>query len=402
MAEVIIAAEKLIELLNEIQDRIRAKPWKNMNIQGMIYNLAATINELEEAIQFLDTISREYEGEGLSDAPSLKEVKESCHELIVLLKRNKELEEGKINNIASEDIYELKKAVSEKEIYGSLEQQLLDLILKTRYAVDRVNIYEKKRKLKPIEGTSARKNVLDLLEHKEDELTSLKKKYEELRVKSHMGLIEETSVADLEKDYYSAVKKEETEFKLVLNQLNTFEKEIEAFQMKYLGMKNALMRLEELNNSQEEKAAEIIKYLKKEKDYARKLVLEIENETIRLRSAYSKELLSLEEGKEIAKHEAYEKFKQQLLKFRKENDEKMLVINDLRKIIKSKEDKIKLLSKKLYDFEKEKAVGVIKETKKALELEKKKHTKEKTEKERPLKKEKKAIKKPKSLKRRKK
>jgi len=217
-----------------------------------------------------------------------------------------------------------------------------------------------------------------------------------------MGLIEETSVADLEKDYYSAVKKEEAEFKLVLNQLNSFEKEIEAFQMKYLGMKNALMRLEELNNSQEEKAAEIIKYLKKEKDYARKLVLEIENETIRLRSAYSKELLSLEEGKEIAKHEAYEKFKQQLLKFRKENDEKMLVINDLRKIIKSKEDKIKLLSKKLYDFEKEKAVGVIKETKKALDLEKKKHTKEKTEKKRPLKKEKKAIKKPKSLKRRKK
>jgi hypothetical protein len=366
-----IAAEKIVSLLDEMQDRIRAKPWKNMNRQGMLYNISATISEVEELQRLLLAISAEYENERLEDTPDITGAAKGCSELIALLKRNKELEGGK-TAAAGNDIYALKGNVEEKEIYSSLQQQALDLILRTRYLADRINIYERKRHVRPHEGRSAKRNVLELLEDKEKELESLRKKYSDLRSKAHMGLVEEESIADLEKEYNETLRKEDAEFLSVTGTLEAFGKDIEEFNSKYLKVKEAVSKLEELGALQAERASGLIKSLRKENDYARKLVLDIENETIRLRSAYSKELLSLEEAKESARHGAYEKFRQQLFKLRKENSEKELVITELRKIAKRWEDKVGLLSKKLADFEKEKAQGVIRETRRALEKEKKK------------------------------
>jgi len=352
MVEIELAAEKLVTLLNEIQDRIKGKPWKSLNRNGFSYAASNAITELEEALQFIESIEEEHERQNLPDSPSSKELAAGCKDAIVNLKKNKLFEQKKNEN-AIPLLFEMKDSIAEKELYSHLEQKILDFVLKARYWVDRVVIYEKKRKLKPLEGRSARKNVLDLLEQKENELEELRKRYSDLRVKTHLGLIEEKTVADLEKEYYGEVRKEDSELKLIISQVSLFEKDIENLAGKYKMIKAGLSRAEELSSKHIESSSELITCLKKERDYAKRIVMEIENETVRLRSAYSKELLSLEEEKEIAKHEAYEKFRQQLLKARQEIEHRDSAIKDFREVLKAREEKNAFLSKKLADLERE-------------------------------------------------
>lgn len=350
MVEIELAAEKLVSLLNEIHDKIKGKPWKSLNRNGFSYAASNATTELGEALQFIESIEEEYESQDLSDSPSSKDLVAGCKDAIVTLKKNRAFEQKKNEN-SMPLLFEMKDSIAEKELYVHLEQKILDFVLKARYWVDRIVLYEKKRKVKPLEGRSARKNVLDLLEQKENELEELKKRYSDLRVKTHLGLIEEKTVADLEKEYYGEVRKEDSEIKLIISQVSLFEKDIESLAGKYRMIKAGFSRAEELSSRQIESSSELITCLKKERDYAKRIVMEIENETIRLRSAYSKELLSLEEEKEIAKHEAYEKFRQQLLKAKQEIEQRDSAIKDFREVLKAREEKAAFLSKKLADLE---------------------------------------------------
>ena len=96
-----------------------------------------------------------------------------------------------------------------------------------------------------------------------------------------------------------------------------------------------------------EKTSELIAMLKKERDYAKKIVLDIEHETLQLRSTYSKELLNLEEEKARAKNDAYDKFREKSVRQDAELNEKKELIGHMREAVEAKEEKIRLLEGKV-------------------------------------------------------
>ncbi|MCX8158137.1 MAG: hypothetical protein N3D73_00545 [Candidatus Diapherotrites archaeon] len=366
-----LALDKLHNQLDELQNRIREKAWRSLNPKGFVFVLNNTINDIEDIMQTLNSIKKEYEREGLTDYPEINEYLEKGKDILNLLKKNRDLEKEKIENLENND----QSIEPQKDLYSSLEQSVLEFLLKTRYLADRLNIYERKRGEHPV-LSNPKRTVIELLEKKEGEFSELKKKYEELRSKTHLGLLEEKTVADLEKEFYDEIRKQDVEIKIIVNNINSFEKELEELGNKYKKIRGMLSKMEEISEKQINLASELVKQLKKERDYAKRVLLDIENETLKIRSAYSKELLALEQEKEIAREEAYQKYKTNLGKLRKEIEQKDELIADLRKIIETREEKIKLLNKKIAELEKiqkreEKEIEKLKDQEQKYQKEKK-------------------------------
>jgi LPS O-antigen subunit length determinant protein (WzzB/FepE family) len=83
--------------------------------------------------------------------------------------------------------------------------------------------------------------------------------------------------------------------------------------------------------------------LKKERDMAKHLVLEIEGETAKLRRAYANELLEFEKNKMLAHKEAEARYVSQIEKLEKELEDARNLIAHFRKLVAEREARIEQL-----------------------------------------------------------
>lgn len=362
MPEVALLIEKVIDGVNLLQGRVDAKEWKNYSRTSFIYNLTQTISELEEIASLLEMIDGEFKREGLGDAPDINEYIEEINSLIVLLKRNQKMEEDSIERAKKTGIFELGEEVEKPEVYSSLEQKVLGLLLKVRYLTDRINVYVNKREIKPYTPAKAQRNILDLLEQKEEELHKVKQKFEELKSKSFFGRMEEGTSSDLEEELNELSRSIESENSVLLRAVEEQKKRLEEVNGFQLELESRIKKFEEFSAEHIAKTMEIITMLKKERDYAKKIVLEMEHETMQLRSSYSRELLAIEEEKMRAREVASQKFKKQITRLQKELAEKGELLQQFKKMVEDRERRIEKLEQKL-DSEKE-AKKVLRKPKK--------------------------------------
>ncbi len=339
--------DKVINGINALQERIGEKEWKSYSRSSFIYNLGATVEELEEITSFLELMETEFKSKALEGAPDLSENINELNKLIVLLKRNQKLEETTVKGARERGLQELIEEVEKPDLYADLEQKVLGVLLKTRYLIERIHVFLRKQQLKPLTTESAARDVITLLEQKEEELQKVKEKYEELRAKSFMGVLEEGTASDIENELNEIARQLESESTILKRNLSDYKKLVEAAISSQADLERKIDDVEELNSQHLAKTFELITLLKKERDYAKKIVMDIEHETLQLRSAYSKELLALEEEKEKARNRAYEKFKKQLVKLQGDLHEKNELITHFRTIIADKEKKVNVLKEKL-------------------------------------------------------
>jgi len=338
---------KLEEEIQLLHERVDAKPWGSYSRTSFIYNLTHAIHSLEEIAALIEQVMIEFRKDGLSGYPDAKQHTKEINELIVVLKRNQRMEEETVERHRS-SIADLEQRVGAAEQYASLEQKVLGVLLKSRYIAERMNVFVRKTQSSPalIHGKS--RNILELLEQKENELQSLRGKYEQIRNRSIVGSLEQDSAADIEKELNEISTKIAAEDSLVGEGISNFRKQLELLNSRQAELNEKARNIREMQARQSEKTSELIAILKKERDYAKKIVLDIEHETLQLRSTYSKELLNLEEEKVRAKNEAFEKFRERISRQENELNEKKELLGHLREAIEARDRKISSLEEKIH------------------------------------------------------
>ncbi|MBN2127299.1 MAG: hypothetical protein JW703_02805, partial [Candidatus Diapherotrites archaeon] len=327
--------EHLTELNEEIDlisRRVQAKDWKDYTPKTFHLNLTRALEEFEKLHKILEKFNSWMKAKGYSDSIELQKQINSIETLEKFLEKNIELEEKKSVKLNESELAKQVLDENLKELYSSIENKVLNELLKLRYFSERASLHLKRRET-PLKFESSGKKILLLLEQKEKELQELQEKYSQLRLEKRSFMTQEKNSAELEKDLNELTIKAEKETALLKEKINENRKKIEEINSEMHFIEKKISYMDELNASIHLKSMELTGELKKERDYSRKTSIETEHETMKLRSAYSKQLLELEKEKFSAKKEAEKDFEKEITELHKELKEKNDLIKRLEKII---------------------------------------------------------------------
>lgn len=317
-------ADSLIDKLNSLHSGLIDGNWRHLNRNAFVSVLEKNLKELKEIELGIKRVQLSFGNK--SDAPESSRLLEEFSKTLALLDRNLELES---NKSVQKPQFNWKEESEVPELYSSLEQKILALVLKCRYFAEKALLFEKK--FKPIEAglPSTSKALMDLLKQKENELEGLREKYENVRKKSFAGLISRNDAADLENELISSSRSLEANFTNAKKATEQLKKEFDSVQFNFLELKQKTDSLHSSLDSFVEKNLELTSVLKKERDYAKKVMLDVESETMQLRNQYTREILNLQEAKLIAKNESDEKHSGTIKALQKELAEKSDLIKNL-------------------------------------------------------------------------
>ncbi len=362
-----VEAEKLVseivERINALQESISRQPWRSASRTSFVRALDEGASELKELEGLFRDAARQIEKDPRTGSPDLKPFLKELGIVLRILEKNLDFEKGKKSH--AKTISDLDSDET-PDLYADLEQQILGILLKARYSLERATVFFRRQGLTPLTGKSTASQVMQILDRKEDELQSLRTKYEDIRKKSYLGYFEEESLADTEHDLGELSRRMALGADELSKSISFHKSQIEYIENSYSELKQKLDSLEEVFLAYSEKSSELIKNLKKERDYAKKVVLDVEHETLQLRNTYTRELLNLQENKLAAKAEAEKKFLKKVKDLQKKLDEQEDLTKHFRKIAEEKlkkehalEEKIKRLT--LFVKTKEKHERVKKE-----------------------------------------
>jgi hypothetical protein len=376
-----VDAERLVseiaERINGLQGGISRQPWRNASRGAFARALEDGVSELKELEGLFKDAARQIEKDPKEGSPDLKPFLKELGKVLDVLEKNLGFEKGKksragtVSDLDREEI---------PDLYADLEQQILGILLKARYSLERATIFFRKQGLTPLTGKGTARQVMQVLDRKEDELQALREKYEDIRKKSYLGYVEEESVADTEHDLGELSRRMALSADELSKSISFHRSQIEYIENSYAELKQKLDTLEEIFFAYSEKSSELIKNLKKERDYAKRIVLDVEHETLQLRNTYSRELLSLQESKLAFKAEAEKNFLKKVKELQKKLGEQEDLTKHFRKIAEEKlkkehalEEKVKRITLLLKTKEKHDAVkkALAKKTRKKTSRKKK-------------------------------
>ena len=235
------------------------------------------------------------------------------------------------------------------ELYASLQNKILESVLKARYSAEKIKTFLTARKTPFVQKGSTAKNLIGVIQKREDELLELRKKHLDLKRKSFLGTIEERSLAEIEEEMFAkdkalsfAVTEANKSLKQHLAQINYVEGS-------FAHLKEKVRLVEELHSNYSKKAMELIRELKKERDHARKMALEIEEETMRARNEYTNYLLEKENRISEVKEKTAKKYAEEVISLKRDVSEKRLSLANIIKLVEELEKENKSLKERLKD-----------------------------------------------------
>lgn len=323
--------DRLNKRIDSLQDSVQKRNWNNLRKSDLVRELSESLNYLKELKEVMQGNVKEIEKNASIDYLKTAEFFKEFKKDLGFLERNLKLEEEKQENALDEiNIYESSQT---PELYGELQRKILAQIIKTRFLSERLGIAAQKQETKELEKKSVARKVIDLLEEREEELQALKEKYADVRRKSFLGMIQERNVVDLEEKVKNANVALERSRDRLDEGVKEYSKKLLGLQKEFIELNREKKSYEQAFEKYLEESNELIPILKKERDYAKKLVLDIENESLRLRERYSRELMGFEKGKQQVKEETEEKYEKVLGKLRLEMVEKDRMLMQLKKTV---------------------------------------------------------------------
>ena len=334
--------EVIIKDINTLHEAVGRINWATLNRESFIFELEQNTKRIKELYLKLEEINRELKLLLEKNTPSLDELLVEYSREIIILDSNIALEKKK--KIRQTLINE-KEKIEVPELYSSLQQKILSISLKSRYQIDRVKNFLTARKMPFVKKGSTAKQLLEALEMKENEINELKQKIVEIKHKTFFGNLPEKSIAEIESEAHEIDKK----FSILLDEtqksLKTHFAQINYVEGSFIHLKEKVEKIEEIHKEFSTKTLELIKELKKERDYAKKLALEIEEETIHKRNEYTRRLLELEEKKQAIEEKLTEKFEKEIATLKRIQEEKGLALKNSQKLIEQMENEIRNLKK---------------------------------------------------------
>lgn len=345
MPHAMAVSEKIIENVDRLQEKLNAKHWKDHSRASFIYSAINTMHALEQIKGLLNEAAVVFEKDGKSFAGLDANIRE-IDTIIQILERNREIEQTVAKKTTDKGIGLIADEITNTENYSALEQKVLAILLKTRFLVERLSILERRETTPEYAASKSAKKILELLDEKEKEIQKLREKYEEVRKHSYLARVEENTSHDIEKEINILSRRLGEEQKLLQSSLESHRRAMEQLEQTHSVILEKHSSLEELELQLGAKMMDLSTTLKKERDYAKRIVLDIEHETLKLRNAYSRQILSLEEEKTNAHTQAQEDFKKKISFLSKQLAEKQELVDSLKEIISAKDKYIQKLETK--------------------------------------------------------
>ncbi len=339
-----VETAKIVEGINQLHSDISTQDWGNAKRLSFVGFLDSTISNLKKLESHFEKAATELESGTEMGAPSLNDLRREFDAIMPVLENNLKLEKTKKSTAKESNVFEQEE---NGELYSDLAEKIQTLLLRARYNAERINVFGAKQGSSPLEGKSTAKQMLDLLQVKEKEIEEVKEKYENIRKKSYLGYVQEGTSVDLEHDLGSLSMKMGESAAELRKEISLHKSQIEYIENSYAQLRQRLDSLEEIFSSYVEKSMELISMLKKERDYAKKVVLDVEHETLQLRNRYTNEMLSLQENKLRARKEGESKFRKELDELKKRLKEKEELAAHFRKMSEDKHEKEKELEEKV-------------------------------------------------------
>ncbi len=339
MPELSVTCGKIEKQISDIREKATARQWANLSRPAFVNMLAGVIPGLEELHSLFQMGRTEIDRSGQAQKPDIAEHCREINQLITVLKRNAQMETERLDSEKAQGINAMAESVTTPALYSDLEQKVLSMLLRSTYAIERIAVFGRKRD--PTGNTrGAQRNILELLEKKETELEDLRVKYEETRKQSFLGLAEKDSSVEIENSLNEVSRKLEAKTALLRKQFDGTKDSILQSEAKLAELEERMLGVEELESQVLGKTFELMTMLKKERDYAKRMLIEIEHETIQLRNTYSKELLGLQEEKLTLRNSLEDRFSREISELRRELAARNQTITHLQEMVSSREKKM--------------------------------------------------------------
>ncbi len=332
--------EKAIVSINELHDTIAKVNWATLKRDGFVFELEHSDKRLKDIYLALNEINKELKLLLEKNTPTLDSIlSELSREMTIIesniiMEKKKKLRQEMVNALESVDV---------PDLYSSLQQKILSLSLKLRYNIDRIKNFLSARKMPFVKKGSTAKHLLDALSMKEQELNELKQKSLELKRKSYFGNVTEKTIADIESELHEMDKKLNETVTETSKSLKTHFAQINYVEGSFIDLKKRVEEIDATHSQFSKKALEVIRELKKERDFAKTLALEMEHETHSRRNEYTKQILSIEEKKNAIEERLAEKHDKETEHIKRQLEEKSAALKHAHKLIEKLENEVKEL-----------------------------------------------------------
>lgn len=344
MAKLIERIETLIQQANDLNETLNKTNWGQLNREGFLFELVRTTKKFKTLYLDLEETNRELKLMLEKGTPVFDNIlNDIARELTILesninLERTTKLRENIVNSIEKNEV---------PELYASIQEKILAIVLTTRHALDKAKTFILSKQNSFVKKGSTAKALIEMLEQKENELKDVKEKHFELKRKNFFGSTPEKSISDIERELFDSEKNLAESITESSKTLKNHAAQLTYAEGSLAHMKSELDKVEERHTTFSKKALTLIQELKKERDFAKNMALEIEHETISIRNSYTHQLLDLERKKSEIEESAREKYAKQLAGLRKETEEKTVSIINLNKMILEQEKEIDRLKRLL-------------------------------------------------------
>ena len=309
--------DQIISEVNSLYDSISKENWSELNKTGFIFELERSTKKLKEMLGDFSDIDRELNALLEKNIPDVSSFLEELGRSITVLESNLKMEKSAKwrENIINEH-----EPGSMPELYSSMQEKVLAITLKARYSAERISSFVNAKKTHTSKKGSTAKSLLELLEKKEMELDELKTKHAEMRRRSFLGFIEEKNIAEIEREVNEIDKHLAMQVAEMKNALKIHLAQIEYLEGSFAQLREKAQNTEELQYTFSKKSLDLLKEMKKERDYAKKVALDVEQETMKMRGDYTRQLLGLEDAKQDMKQKIKERYDNEIRELKEENE----------------------------------------------------------------------------------
>lgn len=199
--------------------------------------------------------------------------------------------------------------------------------------------------------------LFNLIKTKENEIQNLKQERDTLKREKFFSTNEKYSLTEMENDLQELLQRFAIEKHGLYDHLNEGKKKLDEYATHHMHLDHKAKKLEQMVHELQKKHISISTILKKERDFARKLALDLESESAAIRAMYAKELLTLEEKKHAIRQEIEEKNSQKVTTLEKKVREQEHLIKELDAIAREKEREIARMAEKLPEKERKEIVS---------------------------------------------
>lgn len=351
MTEALLLLDQLQEELSKFK-ALSFVPWEQANRAQLVERLKQWHDHTKQSKELVTLLQLEQLKHPEMKSINLREAETFIRKTDEVLARNLSFEKDKTNRKI-----DLTEKIQTPALGAELEARMHRQWLAIHRAHEQLSIALRKsfgsdsNTAKAMEG-----ELFNLVRTKEDEIQNLKQERDTLKREKYFSPTEKYSLTEMENDLQELLQRFAIEKHGLYDHLSEGKKKLDEYATHHMHLDHKAKKMEQMVHELQKKHISISTVLKKERDFARKLALDLESETAATRALYSKELLTLDEKKHAIKQEIEEKHQHKLAMLEKKVTQQEQIIRELEAIAREKEREVARLAEKLPEKERKEIV----------------------------------------------